>query len=166
MNVIAVKLLKEGILRDSALDILRLIEGICIGLAAIGGGVAIIVKCIKSINEQHDRKEKYDAYDGRINELSNKIDDLEKRHDKKFEDAHFSAKQEINTIRTDMKNLLEEYQTQNDAKLQQISSELCMLSYCVGATLDGLKQLNCNGKVSEAKEKMDKHLNQQAHGEL
>lgn len=40
-----------------------------------------------------------------------------------------------------------------------------MMSYCVGATLDGLKQLNCNGKVSEAKEKMDKHLNQQAHGE-
>ena len=98
--------------------------------------------------------------------MGNKIDDLEKRHDKKFEQAHDSARQALENIRQDMKNIMEENQTQNDAKLQQISSELCMLSYCVGATLDGLKQLNCNGKVSEAKEKMDKHLNQQAHGEI
>lgn len=110
--------------------------------------MAIIIKCVNSINEQHDRREKYDAYDERINSLAIKQTELEKKFDDQLEKYQ------------------EKMQTDIDAKFQQISSELCMLSYCVGATLDGLKQLNCNGKVSEAKEKMDKHLNQQAHGEL
>lgn len=117
-------------------------------MAALGGGVAIIVKCVKNINENHDRLQKYDKYDERIKDLSKKYDALEKNFEEQFEKYQ------------------EKMHTDIDAKFQQISSELCMLSYCVGATLDGLKQLNCNGKVSEAKEKMDKHLNQQAHGEI
>lgn len=151
---------------DSAIDLIKLIETICVSIAIIAGGVAVVVKCIKVINDSHDRRERYDAYDERIIELSNKIDALETKHDKKFTEAHDFAHKELENIRKEMTASLDDYQNNMDAKLQQISSELCMLSYCVGATLDGLKQLNCNGKVSEAKEKMDKHLNQQAHGEL
>lgn len=151
---------------DSAIDIIKLIETICVSIAVIAGGVAVIVKCIKVINDSHDRRERYDAYDGRIIELGNKIDELENKHNKKFTEAHDFAHKELQIIRQEMNQSISEMQINTDAKLQQISSELCMLSYCVGATLDGLKQLNCNGKVSEAKEKMDKHLNQQAHGEL
>ena len=117
-------------------------------MAALGGGAAIIVKCVKNINDNHDRLQKYEHYEDRINDLVKSHDDLEKKFDEQFEKYQ------------------EKMHTDIDAKFQQISSELCMLSYCVGATLDGLKQLNCNGKVSEAKEKMDKHLNQQAHGEI
>ena len=117
-------------------------------MAAIGGGIAIVIKCVNSINANHDRFQKYDDYDRRINELADRSDELEKRIEEKFTETQ------------------EKIQTDIDAKFQQINSELCMLSYCVGATLDGLKQLNCNGKVSEAKEKMDKHLNQKAHGEI
>lgn len=53
-----------------------------------------------------------------------------------------------------------------DNQIKQIQSEQCMLTYCMMATLDGLHQLGCNGKVTEAKEKLDKHINQQAHGVL
>ncbi len=116
-------------------------------MAAIGGGVAIIVKCIKSINTNHDRLQKYDGYEERINKLESKINDHERQSGEQLE------------------KVKEELQLSIDSKLQQISSELCLLSYCVGATLDGLKQLNCNGEVTEAKKKMEKHLNQQAHGE-
>lgn len=118
------------------------------GLVAIAGGIAIIVNLINKLNANHDRWQKYDNYDNRINELSSKITELEKKNNEELEKFE-------NKIQTDI-----------DSKFQQISKELCLLSYCVGATLDGLKQLNCNGKVSEAKEKMDKHLNQQAHGEI
>lgn len=47
-----------------------------------------------------------------------------------------------------------------------IEEELCMLSYVLLAVLDGLKQLNCNGKVTEAHDRLSKHLNKQAHDRL
>lgn len=51
-----------------------------------------------------------------------------------------------------------------DKEIKQIQSEQCMLTFCMMATLDGLQQLGCNGKVTEARERLDKHLNKQAHG--
>lgn len=47
--------------------------------------------------------------------------------------------------------------------MREIKEELCLLSYAMLASLDGLKQLNCNGNVTKAHEKLEKHLNQRAH---
>ena len=49
--------------------------------------------------------------------------------------------------------------------LQGVKDELCVLSYAVLATLDGLKQLGANGNVTKAHNELEKHLNQQAHGQ-
>lgn len=151
---------------ESVTEIIKYLETICVSLGILAGGVAIVVKVIKNINDAHDRQQKYDGYDERIKVLDIKVEDVRSELIEKIEDAHGYAQMELKSIQESMDARLEEMQTNMDAKLQQISSELCMLSYCVGATLDGLKQQGCNGKVSEAKEKMDKHLNQQAHGEL
>lgn len=121
----------------------------------ISGGITAIVSGIKAITSSHDKKQQYDEYDQRINVLDNRVTEIDKKVSEKFTAQHVCMQQELGEMQTTM-----------DAKLQQINSELCMLSYCVGATLDGLKQLKCDGKVTEAKEKMDKHLNQQAHGEI
>lgn len=51
-----------------------------------------------------------------------------------------------------------------DKQIKQIKEEQCLLSYCMLATLDGLKQLGADGKVTEARDKLDKHLNKIAHG--
>lgn len=48
--------------------------------------------------------------------------------------------------------------------LKAVKEEQCMLTYCMMATLDGLHQLGCNGKVTEARESLDKFMNKQAHG--
>ena len=151
---------------ESVTEIIKLLETICVSLGILAGGVAIVVKVVKSLNDAHDRQQKYDGYDERIKILDVKVEDIRTELIEKIDDAHDFAEVELSNIQKNMDKKLEEMQTNMDAKLQQISSELCMLSYCVGATLDGLKQQGCNGKVSEAKEKMDKHLNQQAHGEL
>lgn len=45
----------------------------------------------------------------------------------------------------------------------KIKDELCVISYALLATLDGLKQLNCNGEVTKAYKNLQKHLNQSAH---
>lgn len=47
--------------------------------------------------------------------------------------------------------------------MQEIKDELCVLSYAMLASLDGLKQLHCNGNVTDAHQKLEKHLNQKAH---
>ena len=50
-----------------------------------------------------------------------------------------------------------------EEQLQDIKKEQCMLTYCMMATLDGLHQLGCNGKVTQARTDLDKFMNQQAH---
>ncbi len=54
-------------------------------------------------------------------------------------------------------------QNKQDEDIKEIKSELCMHAYVLLAVLDGLKQLNCNGKVTEAQDKLSKHINKQAH---
>lgn len=54
-------------------------------------------------------------------------------------------------------------QNKQDTDIAEIRSELCMHTYVLLAVLDGLKQKGCNGKVTEAQEKLSKHINQQAH---
>lgn len=51
-----------------------------------------------------------------------------------------------------------------DKQIKEIKEEQCMITYCMLATLDGIKQLGANGRVTEAKEKLEKHINKSAHG--
>lgn len=70
---------------------------------------------------------------------------------------------------TDLKKLheqdMEKVREQESKDIQTIKDELCVLSYAMLASLDGLRQLHCNGEVTKAHEKLEKHLNRQAHGQ-
>ncbi len=54
-------------------------------------------------------------------------------------------------------------QNKQDQEIQSIKEEQCLVCFGLMAALDGLKQLGANGTVTEAHEKMQKHLNLQAH---
>ena len=54
-------------------------------------------------------------------------------------------------------------QDKQDAEIQRLKSENCLLCYGISACLDGLMQLGANHTVPIAKEKLDKYINQQAH---
>lgn len=56
-----------------------------------------------------------------------------------------------------------EQQKQQEAEIAAIKKEQCMICFCMLATLDGLKQLGANGNVTEAYQKLEKHLNKAAH---
>lgn len=58
---------------------------------------------------------------------------------------------------------LTDMQTDYNDKISDIKKEQCMQTYVLMAILDGLKQLNCNGPVTEAQEKLNKFINKQAH---
>lgn len=57
------------------------------------------------------------------------------------------------------------YQRQNrqDVDIQAMKEEMCLLTYGVLACLKGLKEMGRNGPVTEAIDKIEKHINEEAH---
>ena len=57
------------------------------------------------------------------------------------------------------------YQRQNkqDDDIKGMKEEMCLLTYGVLACLQGLKEQGCNGPVTAAIDKIEKHMNQEAH---
>ncbi|MBR4934357.1 MAG: branched-chain amino acid ABC transporter permease [Anaerotignum sp.] len=56
-----------------------------------------------------------------------------------------------------------EQQKLQEIEIENIKKEQCIMCYGLLATLDGLKQLGANGNVSDAYQRLEKHLNQTAH---
>ena len=50
-----------------------------------------------------------------------------------------------------------------NAEIKKIKGEQTLTMYALRACLDGQKQHGCNGRVTEAINKIDKYLNQSAH---
>lgn len=61
---------------------------------------------------------------------------------------------------------LEKLKQQHEEDTKKIEDELCVVNYGVLAALDALVQLGYNGEVKNAKDKLNKHLNKQAHDQL
>ena len=59
--------------------------------------------------------------------------------------------------------LIAELKAQHEDDIRHIKTENTLICYALSACLDGLLQLGCNHTVPDAKMKLDKHLNQQAH---
>lgn len=57
-------------------------------------------------------------------------------------------------------------QKQQDIDIDILKEEQCLLTYGILACLKGLKEQGCNGPVTEAVEKIEKHLNQKAHDQI
>ena len=67
------------------------------------------------------------------------------------------AKQEENTKQ------IEELKKHHEEDMRRIKEENYLICYALSACLDGLMQQGCNHSVPDAKAKLDKYLNQQAH---
>lgn len=60
---------------------------------------------------------------------------------------------------------IEDLREQEKEDIKAMEDELCLLTYAVLACLKGLKEQGCNGPVTEAIGKIEKHINQKAHGQ-
>ena len=58
------------------------------------------------------------------------------------------------------------HQKEQDNDIKAIKRENTLMVYAMQACLDGLQQLGANHSVPEAKEKLSKYINQQAHDQL
>ena len=60
---------------------------------------------------------------------------------------------------------IKELQEHHDSDLKEVQEELCVVNYAVLAALDALKQQGYNGGVTEARDRLEKHINKKAHGQ-
>lgn len=61
---------------------------------------------------------------------------------------------------------LVKHQKEQDDDIKAIKREQTLMVYAMQACLDGLQQLGANHVVPEAKDKLSKYINQQAHDQL
>ena len=54
-------------------------------------------------------------------------------------------------------------QNHQNVEIERVKSEQCLLTYGILACLKGLKEQGCNGPGTEAIDKIEKHINKQAH---
>ena len=106
-------------------------------------------KLIKKITDQHDKIKKWDQMEEVL------MKNLQAERDKIYE--------RYDTKLGEIEGRIEDNHTESEAKIQQTQTELFVLTQCMAAVLDGLKQLNCNGKVTEAQTLLDDYLVKRAH---
>lgn len=107
-------------------------------IAAFWGGYKILMEIIHTIGEKFTQKQKEKDDNNKMTE----------RYDKAI--AGLNAKIDKNQIDV-------------EAKIQEVRAEQEILTECMYATLDGLHQLGCNGKVTEARSMLDQYLIRRAH---
>lgn len=110
------------------------------GVLIIGlwGFIKVVKEIVQNITARHDREQSWDDMVGSIQEERKTICE---RYDKKLEEME----QEIKKNHADTK------------------AELLILTNSMEAVLDGLKQQGCNGKVSDAAEKLAQYMRDRAH---
>ena len=58
---------------------------------------------------------------------------------------------------------IQKLENMHNEDLKSVQEELCVLNHAVLASLDALVQRGYGGKVTEAQERLQKHLNKNAH---
>lgn len=60
---------------------------------------------------------------------------------------------------------IDDLREQHNSDVKSINEELTLLTYGILACLKGLNEKGCNGPVTEAIGRIEKHLNQRAHNQ-
>ena len=63
----------------------------------------------------------------------------------------------------ELQTRMERMEKIHEEDIRRINEEQCLNTYGLLACLKGLKEQGCNGPVTEAINKIEKHLNKQAH---
>ena len=92
-------------------------------------------------------KEKEKEWNDGLSDVENVRNQIVKRYDERLDD-----------LKTDLENKIDGNYTDTNAKIQEIQSEIFILTECMRAVLDGLHQQGCNGEVTKTREKLDSYL--------
>ena len=139
------------------MDITAYVQALVTTGGAIMGvwGFIKVVKDIKKNNdEEHDRRQKWDN-------AAKIIEENKDRWDKGLDDVYEERKQIVKKYDArldELEQTIDKNHSETEAKIQEVQAEILILTECMRAVLDGLHQQGCNGKVTEASEKLDNYL--------
>ena len=114
-------------------------------IMALWGFFKAVKEIVANITARHDREQKWDEMEQSI-EQGRK--DIIEKYDAKL---------------AEMERKIDDNHADTEEKFQAIRSELLILTDCMAAVLDGLKQQGCNGKVTEASENLSHYMRDRAH---
>lgn len=123
-------------------------------IMGVWGFIKVMKDIKKSNDEEVERRKKWDNAAKIIEENKDKWDkglvDIYEERNKIVE--KYDARLD------ELEKNIDKNHTETESKIQEVQSEMLILTECMRAVLDGLHQLNCNGKVTEASEKLDNYL--------
>lgn len=114
-------------------------------IGAAWGFYKIIMEIIKAITTRHDKEQ---AWTKATEDLEKTRKDITEKYDSRLDE---------------LENLINDNHTDTEARMQDIKASVMLLTSSVLAILDGLKQQGCNGKVTEAKNSLEKYLMDKAY---
>lgn len=125
-------------------------------LIVLWKGFEEIGKMIDRITSRHDREK---SWDKAVESISEERQKIVKLYDGRLDDIEKKIDANHDELETKLDTNYNEY----EAKIQEIRAEQMFMMELFRAVLDGLGQLNCNGAVTNMKNKLDDYLNHQAH---
>lgn len=120
------------------MEVIDVISKIISLLTVIGG---LLYAFYKWIFKQNQQSEDIEANDKHIEECETHIEEVEKECIEKIDNLKAETNERLNSIQT----------------------EQALMVYGILSALKGLQEKGCNGPVTEAIDKIEKHLNVQAH---
>lgn len=121
-------------------------------IMGLWGFFKVVKELVQSITTRHDREQKWDS-----------MSEMEERLVKNIQDERDKIYEKYDVKLEEMERKIDGNHADTEAKLQEVRSELLILTDCMAAVLDGLHQQGCNGKVSEARENLDQYMRNRAH---
>ena len=126
-----------------------------IALMAMWGFYEVLVKVVTAITKRHDKEKKWDEMETKLlKNIQEERDKIYANYDPKLEDIS----KDIEKLRGE----IESTHCETESKMQELLAIITILTKGQVAALDGLKQLNCNGRVTETKAELDSFLQQKA----
>lgn len=128
------------------------IKSASVVVGLLGSLGAIAWKLFSWVNHQKEQDAKLEALEQKEATDIKELRELHEREIKELREHH----------EEDMKALREET---NDA-FKSVQNELSLVVFGVLSSLKGQHEQGCNGPVTEAIDKLEKHINQKAHGQI
>ena len=128
------------------------VKNVSVAIGVLTALVGIAWKLFSWVNHQKEQDAKLEALEQKEATDIKELRELHEREIKELREHH----------EEDMKALREET---NDA-FKSVQNELSLVVFGVLSSLKGQHEQGCNGPVTEAIDKLEKHINQKAHGQI
>ena len=134
---------------------------VTIGVLTALGGLAW--KLFSWINEQKEQGKRLTALE---EQHEKDIKEIHEIHDKEIKEIRELHKKDVQELRQYHDEDMKELRNETNDVVKSIQEEQTLMVYAQLACLKGLSEQGCNGPVTEAIDKIEKHINQKAHGQI